>query len=296
MAERGDNQVTWVASGLQGRCQTCSQKCILRENTVRMWHFPVWTHCFFVLFCFIFILSLSRVVVPSTRVRVCTGICTITWMVTVCQFKTWHQYWLLDCMCQKKKKKLAISAAILLSKYSPSLGLRLSHLHFKCRQSEIGQFSSDILPQPNFHPLIWDMLWKPPHSLPGWHVFHAGDGQFRPLPPRVGHCLDTRRVLVWRCTAECFFFFCVCQMQPLQTIGAINVNPIAERVWRDISAVTSDRRPCKTLVGERSEPELSHVISPVTHRWCYCCHWWHSTGLRFHCKTQTATSCLALLC
>lgn len=85
---------------------------------------------------------------------------------------------------------------------------RLSHLHFKCSQSQRRRFTSDILPYPNFHPLSWNMLWKPPRSLPGWHVFHARDEQFssitsegRPLSRHAARPRLTR-------TIRGFFLFC----------------------------------------------------------------------------------------
>lgn len=64
----------------------------------------------------------------------------------------------------------------------------------------------------------------------------------------------------------------LCQLQPLQTIGAIKETSLAGCLCRDISAVT------------------------VTHHKCYGCHLWHFIVQQFYCKIQTTASCLALLC
>lgn len=84
----------------------------------------------------------------------------------------------------------------------------LSHLLFKFsqhRNKKKSQFHSDMLLFHNFYPLIQNMLWNPWHSLSGWHVFHARDGQFltiksegRSLPPHFD-CLTETQVffVVW---------------------------------------------------------------------------------------------------
>lgn len=94
---------------------------------------------------------------------------------------------------------------------------------------------------PIFHPLIWDMLWKPPHSLRAWHVFHAGDGQFWPLPRRVGHCRDTRRIPVWRAPLSVFV------SDEATSDDWSHKSECNSRLCRDISAVTSNRWRCKLM-------------------------------------------------
>lgn len=113
---------------------------------------------------------------------------------------------------------------------------------------------------PNFHPLIWDMLWKPPHLLRGWHVFHAGDGQFWPLPRRVGHCLDTRRVPVWRAPPSVFVSDAATLDDWSHKSEFNSRQHLLGHFSRDFKSVEM-----QTFGGGRSEPELNHLWSLLWH-------------------------------
>lgn len=151
--------------------------------------------------------------VPSAHVRACSGICRITCMVAICQSLVPeiypHSKHGTGIRCWIACAENVISTPpILLSKYSLSFGLCwLSHLHFKCSQSQRRQFSSDVtvlqFPSPHLRRAVKASTFiMKVTCFPRWRrAVLAITSEGRPL---FRHAARPRLT----CTAECFCVRC----------------------------------------------------------------------------------------